>query len=546
MHASLLLGSCYLSSLVLGQSPEAAQDATAEALVYGFPLTQYAMLASRLLHSPLGANTFNHAQDLSTPDDRSVVKPNVDTLYSTLIYDLSDADVIINIPEIPDDQFHLVSYFDPFGNNFANTGAANFNNAGQYRLRRLPERTSDVGLVTQDTGQYEAFINSPTAYGLVLIRWLVDATNLDAIHQYQLQTSSENDTHANGLASIPDLVDLFDFLQSQADETPAVTPNGTQQTMRLLTAFSSYCPPQNASDVERLNGVLSEAGIANEAYNRPEGIDLGAANSTAVQAAAASFSEPGVLQELNNGWSMVAPEFTGNFGTNYGIRATVAKSGYLMLRAPNAIYPTWSNTSEDSSGGGLSGATQTLRAGESLLYDFVGGRPPLNQAGFWSLTVYGADNFLIDNPRDVYALGDRSSLRYPDGSRVYGDPSDPAGTRAFQILVQAADNPPPTNWTSNWLPGPARRGDLQVLLRLFEAADPMLDGTYQFPTVRKVAAITPKPPASSSASATSSEGSSPTKTGSGSAETTTDQGGQLSIKWWFTTLITAMVTYLGA
>ena len=176
-----------------------------------------------------------------------------------------------------------------------------------------------------------------------------------------------------------------------------------------------------------------------------------------------------------------------------------------------------------------------------MLYDFVGGRPPLNQAGFWSLTVYGADSFLIDNDLGVYALGDRSNLTYPDGSKIYAERSDPGDTRPFQILVQAAGDPPPTNWTSNWLPGPAGGGDLQVLLRFYEAGETMLDGTYQYPAVSKVAAITNR----TSASASSSEGSSPTKTGSGSAETSKDQGELLQVSWWLAIVLAGMVTLLG-
>ncbi len=536
MHALPLLV-YYCSQLVSGQSIDTVQNATTEALLYGFPLTQYAMLAPKLLYTPLGANAFYHARALSTPEDKNVVKPNVDTLYSTLIYDLSDADVIITVPQIPDDQFYLFSYFDPFGNNFANTGTANVNQPGQYCLRMLPDRNSEVGLVTQDKDQYQGYINSPTAYGLVLIRWLVNATNLDAVHQYQSQTTSENDTHADGLASIPDVIDLFNFLKAQEDETPATTSNATEQTMALLTAFSLYCGPQNASDTQRLDDVLLQAGIANGSYTPPPGVDLGAANASAVKAATAPFLESGVVHSLNHGWSMLAPEFTGNFGTNYAIRAAIAKSGYLMLRAPNAIYPTWSNTSAGSPGQGLSGPMQTIKPDEALLYDFVGGRPPLSQAGFWSLTVYGADNFLIENPLAIYALGDRSNLTYPDGRKVYAGGSDVGENGSFQILVQAADNPPPKNWSSNWLPGPAGGGDVQVLLRFYEAGETMLDGTYLYPAVSRIDAITNP----SSASAPSSNGgSSPTKTGSGSAETSKDQGGWLRIDWWLATVLSGL------
>ena len=94
------------------------------------------------------------------------------------------------------------------------------------------------------------------------------------------------------------------------------------------------------------------------------------------------------------------------------------------------------------------------------------------QGGFWSLTAYASDQFLIPNPLGRYEIGDRSGITYSDGTLVYPNAnatmsfdssSGGNATRAFQVLLQPADVRPPTNWTSNWLPAPSGGGDLQFL-----------------------------------------------------------------------------------
>jgi hypothetical protein len=60
-----------------------------------------------------GINSLFHARVLDTASDRAVVKPNADTLYSTIIFDFSQDNVVITVPDIPSDQFHLFSYYNP-------------------------------------------------------------------------------------------------------------------------------------------------------------------------------------------------------------------------------------------------------------------------------------------------------------------------------------------------------------------------------------------------------------------------------------------------
>ena len=69
------------------------------------------------------------------------------------------------------------------------------------------------------------------------------------------------------------------------------------------------------------------------------------------------------------------------------------------------------------------------------------------------MTIYGGDQYLINNTQNRYEVGDRSyQLTYPDGGLVYGPNSTNASTEGlFKVLMQPADVPPPANWTSKYV-----------------------------------------------------------------------------------------------
>ena len=96
----------------------------------------------------------------------------------------------------------------------------------------------------------------------------------------------------------------------------------------------------------------------------------------------------------------------GDFGTAYTYRAMVALMGLGANTTDIAIYP---KTDVDHTGAVLTGKkTYTLHFDSS---------PPTLEKGFWSVTAYGKDDFLIDNPIDRYCINDRSVLnRNADGS----------------------------------------------------------------------------------------------------------------------------------
>jgi hypothetical protein len=472
-----------------------SQNATKFALLYGYPLLAFQKSSvPRIQYT--GTNSLAHSRSLRTAADREVVKPNADTLYSNAIYDLSRQDVAITIPEIPSDQFALFSFYDPFGNNFANIGTGNDAGSGDYILRLRTTDSYGVEIVNASSGREETrrYTNSPTLHGTLLIRWLVNATNQEAVHSYQNATIVRGIDRENmSLSGTP--LNMINW--NLGNSTPA------EHVLNLLAQLAPSNPPEIVQDTDRVETLLSAAGISGGSCTKQD-VNLTAANAFALAFAAADSKSS--LLSLNNGWSMLQPNKTGDFGTDYGVRAAIASSGYLMLQAPNAVYPSWSNSSSERSA--LSGtANLHLGPNESYLYTFSR-KPPLRPAGFWSLTAYGADDYFIDSPTGVYALGDRSKLTYPSGARVYGRGSgggnfttlnwtNAAATAVqndydgpFQILLQAADIPPPANWTGNWLPGPVGGGDLSALLRWYGAEEELLDGAgYVYPVVTKQAAI---------------------------------------------------------
>lgn len=232
-------------------------------------------------------------------------------------------------------------------------------------------------------------------------------------------------------------------------ESPPLTPatfagleglSTPQQTLELTARLQAANPPFNVTDVAFIDATLFAAGIRNGTYHQPAGVDLEKANDLA-GAEIGIYAQTG-RQLLGNQWARY--NLQGLYGDNFAARSLLAQVGYLNLQESQAIYP-FSLTEEDG--------TTSIAHNEALLYTFVGGKPPtLSPKGFWSVTMYDAEHFLVADPLNVYALGDRSNLTYPDETPVYGPTfGSENDARVFQILIQAADIAPPINWTNKFV-----------------------------------------------------------------------------------------------
>lgn len=166
------------------------------------------------------------------------------------------------------------------------------------------------------------------------------------------------------------------------------------------------------------------------------------------------FTKP---KGLVNGWNPMKGTI-GSYGTDYSSRAFIAIGGLGANLPEDAIYPS---TFSDGQGNSLNGANNYVIRFEK------GQTPPAN--AFWSVTMYDPQGYMVENPINRNAIGDRSNLKTnTDGST--------------DIYIQ--HNSPGKDKESNWLPAPA--GDFNLLLRVYWPKKEMIDGTYKIPSVNKI------------------------------------------------------------
>ncbi|MGA7061375.1 MAG: DUF1214 domain-containing protein, partial [Candidatus Acidiferrales bacterium] len=162
---------------------------------------------------------------------------------------------------------------------------------------------------------------------------------------------------------------------------------------------------------------------------------------------------------LENGWTFSTK--VGTYGTNYIQRAMVAWYGLGANLPRDAVYPT-------SEGPEI--VTKYNGANKYVMHFNKGEMPPVD--GFWSLTMYNAKYFFVDNPLNRYTLSQRNSLKTnSDGST--------------DLYIQA--DSPGKDKESNWLPAP--KDDFVLMVRLYwpKEKDPtILNGSWKPPAVKKV------------------------------------------------------------
>jgi hypothetical protein len=171
-----------------------------------------------------------------------------------------------------------------------------------------------------------------------------------------------------------------------------------------------------------------------------------------------------VMKALNTkaqdgSWSY-PPLNLGRYGTDYNMRAAVAMVGLGANLPEDAMYP---NTALDHQGKALNGKHRYR------LHFAANALPPVK--AFWSITAYGADEFLIDNPMQRFAIGDRDPLVFnADGS--------------LDLWVQATP-PSQKEAAANWLP--VQMGSSFLLnARLYWPEAKALNGQWKMPVLERL------------------------------------------------------------
>jgi hypothetical protein len=160
-----------------------------------------------------------------------------------------------------------------------------------------------------------------------------------------------------------------------------------------------------------------------------------------------------------HGWSFTTK--TGLYGTDYLMRALITAIGLGANRPQDAIYPT---SQKDADGRAYDGANKYV------MHFPKGQLPPVR--GFWSVTMYDADYFFVNNPINRYSISARQNLKTnADGS----------------IDLHIQKDSPGADLESNWLPAPA--GKFILMLRMYwpsEESPSILNGSWTIPPAKKV------------------------------------------------------------
>ncbi|CAD5109945.1 DUF1254 domain-containing protein [Zestomonas carbonaria] len=438
-------------------TPEEAREIARDAYIYGYPLVlmQVTREVATNVAEPGGIrapiNQLTHARVFPDASYTDVVRPNADTLYSAMSYDVSREPLVIEVPDSAG-RYYLMPMLDFWTDVFTSSGSRTTGNGAQT--------LAVVGPAWQ--GRLPAGVRmyrSPTASGVLIGRIQTNGkADYAAVHQFQ-----------DGMKTYP----------LSAYGKPYVAPKGTVNPQQDMTApplqldrmsgevfFSRFAEllkdnPPHANDnpiLDRMQRIGLEVGKDFSYDAAPQVVRdaLDAAPADALKQIKQAFRHSGVTA---NGWRTNLTAI-GTYGTDYLRRAGVAYAGLGANPIEDAIYPT---AFVDSEGRPLDG-------GQRYVLHFAKEQIPPVRA-FWSLTMYDERQLFTENPIERFAIGDRDKLVFnPDGS--------------LDIYIQRES--PGKDKEDNWLPTPAK-GQFSMNLRLYWPKGQALDGvTWLPPAVERV------------------------------------------------------------
>lgn len=458
MAAALALALLLVGGGVLLMQRERIRDG-AEAYLYGYPLVLLDLTREHAAASLGPANQLHRARRFPTADFKGVVRPNVDTLYTTAFIDMARGPWIFEMG--PNAQRHeLMPLLDAWTNVFAAPGTRTQGTAGGRYLLAGPgwQGRPPPGLtLLRSPTRWVWLIGRTQTHGAddhALVHRLQDALSLRPLNAAEADDEAEPAPAPATTAAAPSRVG------DAAPPTRQMQAMATTQFFQRLAALMVDNPPAPA-DAAML-ATLARLGVVPGQPVRWGPLD------TASMALGRWLADRGIGQAIQaggrrvQGWS-TPPAQLGRYGTDYRLRALVARVGLGANWPEDAMYP---HADVDDQGRPLHGRHRYR------LHFAAGQLPPVR--AFWSLTAYGHDNFLLDlapgHPQPRHALGSHDALQ-------------PNADGSLDLWIQA--DPPPPAQRANWLPVRADQGFL-LNARLYSPLQPALDGRWGMPGLQRL------------------------------------------------------------
>ena len=437
-------------------TPEKAKQIAKEAYTFAYPMIEhYKIMFGQAIaeQSPVyegPANVMVHKRELLDAKYRAVVGANNSTLYTLTWLNLNTEPLVFTVPPIPEDRYFVFQFADVYTHNFAYSCPRVTGNAGGKYLIAGPnwngETPEGITDVFKSEGDFVFMV------GRIYIR---GREELKTVHALQDQL---------------DLVTLSNF---EGKEAPVKT--------KIDWPIYNEEKAKSAEFISYVNFLLHHVEIhptEKELFEKFSKIGIGANKPFSIDKMDPAISkaiEDGVkeaLDEITAHASNIGKKVNGwnNFGAGFGNRN--AMQGRYLDRAAAAMVGIYGNDPEENSTYttmvDMDGATLDASKYNYILEFPAGQTPPVK--GFWSITMYDAESYMIENPIDRYSIyGEDDLLKYGEGNslRLYFQHESPGKSKE-----------------GNWLPSPNDKFFLG--LRIYWPKKEVVDGTWVPPVLKKV------------------------------------------------------------
>lgn len=428
-------------------------DTLIEAYEYGFPLVL--MDVTREITTNVSEpdpergrapmNQFVHLK--KSPDDtkKDVVRPNLDTLYSAAWLDLSQGAQVLELPDT-DDRYYLMPMLDGWTNVYRSPGKRTTGTSAKKFVIVGPNSKEKIAPGLE-------VIKSPTEMTWILGRTQTNGkedakTTVAKIQSgYKLYPLS-----SMGKTYFPPKPEVNQALSGAVPVDTVFAMSTDEYFNRLNKLMKSNSPAAaDAAILEKFKkiGVYPGAKFSSEKLSAEDKMVVAQLPQTM---RSKFIKDRDQLGKNVNGWMI--SRGNGSYGTDYHKRAIIAFAGLGANLDADAVYP---NAVFDEFNEKLDGKKNYV-----LHFD-KNELPPVK--AFWSLTVYGDDNFLVKNPINRFAIGDRDKLKFnKDGS----------------LDIYIGHRSPGKDKQSNWLPAPSS-GSFSVTGRLYWPGEKILNNEWFFP-----------------------------------------------------------------
>lgn len=404
---------------------------------------------SEKLYGPSYSNSFLHMRTVPDYTFKTVVRPNLDTLYSQAWLDLEQGPIVLSVPSIPVERFYMFQIMDLWSNTFMSLGTRHVGDSpGTYLIyHNLKDKPSDGDTTFTNTSR------SLTRYVWVLGRTTVlPGEDLSNVYWYQDQynLSSLNTFLKNGPPN-----KVLDSANDTSNPAAEVDAMSAEVFFTNCAGVMANGNPPSPDDDPEANANIKALGISVgtpldwDSLTIQQKSQMTLSKKMGIAAYAKEASE---LQQVANCWSGL-PNTIGDFGTDYTTRAVAAQVGLGANIPEDAVYKV-----------GL-----TLDGTVPLKLTFTSESPIPPVRAFWSATLYNTDGNLVQNPIGRYKLGSNDGIEPVDGK--------------LSLYLQA--NEPSSENMKYWLPTPSSKDTkcYTLTVRMYWGKEAILDNSYVLPEI---------------------------------------------------------------